>query len=216
MPPSHLERIKNAFAEGASVEQVRSYVESALAEGISPIELMKSMRDGLAECGRRYEQGQFFLSDLIMSGIIAQEVSNMLKPHLLLSGESKSLGKVVIGTVKGDIHDLGKNLVSMMLSCAGFEIIDLGVDVSSTKFVDAVEGESPTIAAMSCLLTTAMGEMRNTMDLFKERNVRKRTKILVGGRPITSDFAREIGADGYAEDAIQAVDLARNTTKGNI
>ena len=215
MPPGHLERIENAFAEGASVEQVRGYVESALAEGVSPKELMKSMRDGLAECGKKYEQGQFFLSDLIMSGILAQEVSNLLRPHLLSEGE-KSSGRVVIGTVKGDIHDLGKNLVSMMLSCAGFEISDLGVDVSPAQFVDAVEGESPTIAAMSCLLTTAMSEMRNTMDLLKARDVRKRTKILVGGRPLTTDFAKEIGADGYAEDAIQAVDLARNTVKGKV
>jgi 5-methyltetrahydrofolate--homocysteine methyltransferase len=206
-----LERIENSFAEVISVEQVKSYVEMALADRVSPIDIMQRMRDGLTKAGKKYEQGEFFLSDLIMSGILAGEVSSMLKPHLL-TWKGQSSGKIVIGTVKGDIHDLGKNLVSMMLRCAGFEVVDVGVDVPSDKFVDAVKKENPRIAAMSCLLTSTMDEMKNTMDRLEAKAIRSRAKVLVGGRPITSDFAKEIGADGYAADAIEAMNVARKLT----
>ena len=206
---SVLERIEDSFAEVSSVEQVKTLTEMALAEGISPAEIMRSMSDGLLKAGRKYEQGEFFLSELIMSGIMAQEVSNLLKPHLS-SSKNLSLGKIVIGTVKGDIHDLGKSLVSMMLSSAGFEVMDLGVDVTSEKFVEAIKKEGPRIAAMSCLLTSAMDEMKNTMSHLSEARVRSRVKVLIGGRPITNDFANEIGADGYGEDAIQALRIAKS------
>jgi 5-methyltetrahydrofolate--homocysteine methyltransferase len=117
---------------------------------------------------------------------------------------------VVIGTVKGDIHDLGKNLVSMMLSSAGFDVVDLGVDLSPERLVDAVSREKPAILAMSCLLTTAMDQMKITIYQLKEAGVREAVKVLVGGRPITMNFAKEIGADGYADDAIQALNVANN------
>ena len=203
-----LERIEASFAEVVSIEQVKSLTEKALGEGISPVKIMQSMSSGLSSAGEKYERGEFFLSELIMAGIMAQEVSNLLKP-LMTKAMISSFGKVVIGTVKGDIHDLGKNLISMMLSSAGFEVVDLGVDVASEKFVEAVEKEQPSIAAMSCLLTTAMDEMKNTMNLLQEGGVRKRVKVLIGGRPITMNFAKEIGADGYGEDAIQALDAAK-------
>jgi len=206
---SVLERIEDSFAQVSSVEQVKSLTATALVEGISPAEIMRSMSDGLAKAGRKYEKGEFFLSELIMSGIMAQEVSNLLKPHLS-SSMSESFGKIVIGTVKGDIHDLGKSLVSMMLSSAGFEVMDLGVDVTSEKFVEAVEKERPRIAAMSCLLTSAMDEMKNTMNHLIEARIRSRVKVLIGGRPITNSFAKEIGADGYGEDAIQALNVAKS------
>jgi methanogenic corrinoid protein MtbC1 len=207
-----LETIEKSFAQVAPLEQVKSYVERALSERVSPVEIMQSMSHGLAMAGRKYEQGEFFLSELIMSGIMAQEVSNMLKPHLP-SSKNQFFGKVVIATVKGDIHDLGKNLVSMMLSSAGFEVVDLGVDVPSQRLVDAVEREAPEIAAMSCLLTSAMDEMKNTMSGLEATGIRSRVKVLVGGRPITPDFAKEIGADGYGADAIEAVNAAKRTLK---
>ena len=206
---SVLERIADSFAEVTSVEEVRNLTEIALAEGISPVEIMRSMSDGLRSAGEKYEQGDFFLSELIMSGILAKEVSSMLKPHMP-SSVTSSVGKVVIGTVKGDIHDLGKNLVAMLLSSGGFDVVDLGVDVSTDKLVDAVQAYRPRIAAMSCLLTTAMNEMKATMDRLKETGARKHLKVLVGGRPITFDFAKEIEADGYGEDAIQALNAAKN------
>jgi 5-methyltetrahydrofolate--homocysteine methyltransferase len=203
-----LERIKDSFAEVRSVEDVKNLTEEALAQEISPTEIMESMSDGLRSAGQKYEQGDFFLSELIMSGIMAQEVANILRPRMPRSVAS-SLGRVVIGTVKGDIHDLGKNLVAMLLSSGGFEVVDLGVDVSADKFVDAVKASEPNVAAMSCLLTTAMDEMKNTVNKLKETGARENVKILVGGRPITPEFAREINADGYAEDAIQALNVAK-------
>jgi len=208
MEHSTLERIKNAFADVTSVEDVKELVKAALASGIQPSEIMRNMSDGLSSAGQKYERGEFFLSELIMSGIMAQEVSQLLKSHM--PNSTTSLATVVIGTVKGDIHDLGKNLVSMMLTSAGFDVVDLGVDVPADKFVEAVRARIPQIAAMSCLLTTAMNQMKETVTNLDEIGLRKNVKILVGGRPITPDFAREIRADGYGEDAIQALKVAQN------
>jgi len=207
-----LEEIERAFVEVSGLDKVRSLVELALAERIPPLEIVRRMREGLLSVGRKYETGEYFLSELIMSGIMAQELSNMLKPHLQSFGE-QVLGKVVIGTVKGDLHDIGKNLVSIMLSSAGFEILDLGVDVSTEKFIETVGKENPDIVAMSCLLTIAMDEMKGTIDELKQTESLKKVKVLVGGRPITSDFAREIGADGYGSDAIEAVKVALNALR---
>ncbi len=170
------------------------------------------MREGLSTAGRKYEQGEYFLSELIMSGIMAQELSKMLKPRL--AGErDRFLAKIAVGTVKGDLHDIGKNLVSTMLTSGGFEIIDLGVDVPSERFSEVVLKENPAIVAMSCLLTIAMDQMKSTIDHLEQAGLRKKVKVLVGGRPITSDFAREIRADGYGMDAIEAVNAAKRTLK---
>jgi len=199
-----LEKIERAFAEISGIDTVKSLIETALTENIPPFEIIQSMREGLSTVGRKYENGEYFLSELIMSGIMAQELSKILKPHLQSSGNSV-LGKVIIGTVKGDLHDIGKNLVSIMLSSVGFEIIDLGVDVPAEKFIAASGKENPDIIAMSCLLTIAMDEMKKTIDVLKQTGLRKNVKVLVGGRPITLDFAKEIGADGYGSDAIEAI-----------
>ena len=213
MQRSLVERIKDAFADVTSINEVRSLTEAALDAKISSAEIMQGMSNGLISAGEKYERGEFFLSELIMSGLMAQEVSNILKSRMS-SFTTASLGKVVICTVKGDVHDLGKNLVSMLLASAGFEVVDLGVDVSTEKFVDAVQTCGAKIAAMSCLLTTAMNEMRSTMNSLKETNACKDVKVLVGGRPITSDFAKEIGADGYGADAIQALHVAKDAIDG--
>jgi len=210
--PDILEKIESLFADVASIEQAKELTQMALDEGISPVKIMRSMTDGLTRAGRKYEEGEFFLSELIMSGIMAQEVSKMLQPHMLNSSDDR-LGKVVIGTVNGDIHDLGKNLVSMMLSCAGFEVVDLGVDVASEIFVKAVEKENPVIAAMSCLLTNAMNEMRGVIDGMEAAGVRRRVSVIVGGRPLTPGFAKEIGADWYGKDAIEGMKIARTMMK---
>jgi methanogenic corrinoid protein MtbC1 len=138
---SLLEDIERAFAEVSGVDQMKSYVQAALAEGTSPLQIIQSMRDGLSAAGRKYERGEYFLSELIMTGIMAQELSAMLKPHLQRDG-GQFLARIAIGTVQGDLHDIGKNLVSTMLSSAGFEIRDLGVDVLPEKFVVFVAGYS--------------------------------------------------------------------------
>jgi len=206
---SHLEEIERAFAEVAGVDQMRSHVDAALKEGASPMQIVESMRRGLSTAGRRYEQGEYFLSELVMSGIMAQELSAILKPYLERDG-GQYLARVAIGTVKGDLHDIGKNLVSTMLSSGGFEIRDLGTDVPPEKFVEIVQKEKPRIVAMSCLLTVAMDAMRSVMNRLAESGLRSTVKVLVGGRPITSGFVAEIGADGYGADAIEAVNAAKS------
>jgi 5-methyltetrahydrofolate--homocysteine methyltransferase len=167
------------------------------------------MRDGLSVAGRKYERGEYFLSELVMTGIMAQELSSMLKPYLQRDG-GEFLARIAIGTVQGDLHDIGKNLVSTMLSSAGFEIRDLGVDVPPEKFVQIVNNEKPRIVAMSCLLTVAMDAMKKVMGQLVESGLRSEVKVLVGGRPITPEFVEGIGADGYGEDAIEAVDVAKS------
>lgn len=207
---SPLEDIERAFAEVSGIDQVKSHFQAALAEGTSPLKILESMRQGLLTAGKKYEQGEYFLSELVMSGIMAQELSAMLKPYLQKGG-GQSLARIAIGTVKGDLHDIGKNLVSTMLSSAGFEIHDLGVDVPPEKFVEVVEKEKPSMIAMSCLLTVAMDAMKNVMDQLTASELRSQVKVLAGGRPITSDFAARIGADGYAADAIEAISVAKST-----
>jgi len=206
---SLLEDIERTFAEVSGVDQMKSYVHAALTEGTSPLQILQSMRQGLLTAGKKYEQGEYFLSELIMSGIMAQELSAMLKPYLQRDG-GQFLARIVIGTVQGDLHDIGKNLVSTMLSSAGFEIHDLGVDVAPEKFVEIVKNDKPRIVAMSCLLTVAMDTMRNVMGRLVESGFRSGVKVLVGGRPITPEFVERIGADGYGEDAIEAVDVAKS------
>jgi 5-methyltetrahydrofolate--homocysteine methyltransferase len=205
---SPLEDIERAFAEVSGIDQMKSHFQAALAEGTSPLQILESMRQGLLTAGKKYEQGEYFLSELVMSGIMAQELSVMLKPYLQ-GGRGQPLARIAIGTVKGDLHDIGKNLVSTMLSSAGFEIHDLGVDVPPDKFVEVVDKEKPNMIAMSCLLTVAMDTMKNVMDQLAESGLRSQVKVLAGGRPITSDFAARIGADGYAADAIEAVSVAK-------
>jgi 5-methyltetrahydrofolate--homocysteine methyltransferase len=206
---SLLEDVERAFAEVSGVDQMKSCVQAALAEGTSPLRIIQSMRDGLSAAGRKYERGEYFLSELIMTGIMAQELSSMLKPYLQRDG-GQFLARIVIGTVQGDLHDIGKNLVSTMLSSAGFEIRDLGVDVAPEKFVEVVKNDKPRIVAMSCLLTVAIDTMKNVMGRLVESGFRSGVKVLVGGRPITPEFVERIGADGYGEDAIEAVDVAKS------
>jgi 5-methyltetrahydrofolate--homocysteine methyltransferase len=209
MTMSLLEDVERAFADVSGVDKVKRLVEAALAEGTAPLEILQRMRTGLSAAGKKYEQGQYFLSELIMSGIMAQELSAMLKPYLPRSG-GQSLARIAIGTVKDDLHDIGKNLVSTMLSSAGFEIRDLGVDVPPEKFVEVVEKEKPSMIAMSCLLTIAMDTMKNVVDQLRESGLRRHVKVLAGGRPITPDFVADIGADGYGADAIEAVSVAKS------
>jgi len=203
-----LNGIKNMVSELAGVDDIKNVVVKALSSGVNPIDMVDAMSKGLEEVGERYEKGEYFLSELIMAGILASEIANILKPHLEKSAE-KPAGKVVIGTVKGDLHDIGKNIVIAMLSSAGFRIVDLGIDVPPENFVDAVKREKPDILGMSCLLTIAMNEMRTVIDKLKEVNLRGGIKVMVGGRPITPQFAEEIGADAYGSNAAEAVKIAK-------
>lgn len=186
-------------------EKVKDRVKKALELGASPIEIISSVRKGLEGVGERYEKREYFLMELIVAGNLASEVMSVLKPYIVHG--KKVEGKILIGTVQGDFHDIGKSLVASMTSSIGLDVIDLGVDVSAQKFVDMVRKENPNILALSTLLSIGIPEMKRVIDAIKEAGLRDRVKIIVGGRPITREYALEIGADGYGEDAIEAIKI---------
>ena len=207
-----LDKIFHAFTESSGVEEVKRLVIEALAF-TPPFDVMKKMNEGLDVVGKKYENGEFFLSELIMAGVMATEVTTILKPHLL-ARKYQSKGKVVIGTVKGDIHDIGKNIASMMLTSSGFDVEDIGVDVPVAKFVNAVRERKPNILGISCLLTIGMDEVTKVIVKLKEEGLKSEMKVLIGGRPLTSEFAATIGADGYAKDAVEGARIAEQLIGG--
>lgn len=207
-----LAEVEKAISDLADVEVVKSTVMRALKSGAKPMDVVNAMSSGLETVGSKYERGEYFLSELIMAGILSAEISKILKPYLE-SSMTEPFGKVVLATVKGDVHDIGKNIVGMMLSSAGFEVLDLGVDVPSEKIVETVREEKPDIVAMSCLLTIAMDEMKNVIDTMGRAGLRDKVRVLVGGRPVTREIAEEIGADAYASNAIEAISTAKSLIK---
>jgi 5-methyltetrahydrofolate--homocysteine methyltransferase len=183
-------------------------VQEALDAGIEPaVILNEGMIAAMREVGRRFEVGKYYVPEMLISARAMKMGLAILQPRLR-QANVQSAGKVVAGTVRGDLHDIGKNLVCMMLQGAGFEIKDLGTNVSPEKIVDAVRRDSPNIVALSALLTTTMPAMKDTIVALEQAGVRDRVKVIVGGAPITDAYAREIGADGYAADASRATTLA--------
>ncbi len=202
-----LEKIKN-YLINFDIENLKKECKEAIDKGISPIEIINSLSKGMDIVGKKYEEGEFFLSDLIMAGETMKEAMEVLKPYLKES-EVKKIGKIVIGTVRGDLHDIGKNIVATLLTAAGFEVIDLGIDVPPEKFLEAVREYKPNILGMSALLTTTMIEMENVIKELEKYSLRKDIKIIVGGAPLNEEFARKIGADAYAIDAVTGVNICR-------
>ena len=183
-------------------------VKQALRYGITPNSILNDgMIAAMAEVGQLFERGEYYVPEMLVAARAMQSGMMVLKPYLTIA-ESHPSGKVAIGTVKGDLHDIGKNLVKMMLEGAGFEVIDLGVDVNPVEFKNAVINHQVDIIAMSALITTTMPAMRPVIELLEESGLRLRVKILVGGAPLTDEFARQIGADAYAPDASLAVTSA--------
>lgn len=188
---------------------VKALVQQAIGEGVPPSEIISGyLIPAMGEVGARFERQEFYIPEMLIAARAMQTGLTVLKP-LLVEGELESAGCVVMGTVKGDLHDIGKNLVSMMLEGAGFEVIDLGVDVGPERFVEAVREEKPDIVGMSALLTTTMPAMRGTIEALIEAGLRDKVKMLVGGAPLTQSYADQIGADGYAPDAGAAVRKAK-------
>ena len=205
---SVLEDLRQSIIDGDS-PQAQELVNQALAENISAEQILN---DGLiaamAEVGRLFEEGEFFVPEMLISARAMQKGLGLLKPYLK-QADVKSAGKVAIGTVKGDLHDIGKNLVAMMLEGGGFEIQDLGDDVPVERFVEAARNGAQ-ILAMSALLTTTMVNMRSVVEAVQAAGLRDQVKIIIGGAPITQKFAESIGADGFAMDASRAVNLAHS------
>ncbi len=183
--------------------------QEALNSGIAPkVILDEGMIAAMAEVGRLFEIGEYFVPEMMVAARAMKAGLALLKPQLV-KANVKSLGKVGIGTVQGDLHDIGKNLVGIMLEGAGYEILDLGTDVSPEKFVEAVKTDKVDALALSALLTTTMPNMISTIAALEQAGMRKQVKVMIGGAPITEEYARQIGADGYAPDASRAVTLAK-------
>ena len=184
-------------------------VTEALDAGVEPaVVLNDSMVAAMAEVGRLFEQGEYYVPEMLIAARAMQAGIGLLKPLLVQAG-SKPRGKVVIGTVKGDLHDIGKNLVALMLQGSGFEVVDLGADVKPERFVDAVKTSQPHFVMMSALLTTTMLAMKDTVEALKAANLRSQVKVAVGGAPVTQRFCEEIGADFYSANATGAVTKAK-------
>lgn len=208
MATPDLKQLHDAVLSG-DAKTARSVTEQALAAKVEPLKLVQEfMVPAMSEVGRRFECNEYFVPELLLSARAMKAALELIKPLLAASG-AQPAGRVAIGTVKGDLHDIGKNLVAAMLEGGGYEIIDLGVNVTPEQFVAAVKEKNANIVAMSALLTTTMPSMRTTVDALKTAGVRKQVKVLVGGAPITQRYAEEIGADGFAESAAGAVGLAK-------
>ncbi|KXS41067.1 methylmalonyl-CoA mutase C-terminal domain-containing protein/methyltransferase cognate corrinoid proteins [Candidatus Frackibacter sp. WG12] len=205
---SKFEEIAEAVISG-EVEKVGELAQDLVDEGVKPSEIIKEgLVAGMDVVGARFKANEMFVPEVLISAKSMHAGMDVVKP-LLAEGESSSAGTVVIGTVEGDLHDIGKNLVAMMLEGAGFEVVDLGVDLSAEEFVDAVKEHNPEVLGLSALLTTTMPAMQNTIEALEEAGVRDQVKIMVGGAPVTEDFANEIGADAYASDGSASTELAR-------
>jgi len=190
-------------------DKVKKTIEQALQEGVSPTDILhKGLIAGMNVVADRFKTGQMFLPEVLAVAGAMKSGMSIVKP-LLAKEKAKSLGKIVLGTVRGDMHDIGKNLVGIMLEGAGFDVTDLGTDVRVDRFVEAVRTEHPDVVGLSALLTTTMVHMKGIVEAFEKNEIRSGVKVIVGGAPISQKYADEIRADGYARDAASAVDLVR-------
>jgi len=206
-----LSKLKDAVVS-FDIDSAQKLCKSALEKGIPAYEIViEGMAKGMDIVGQKYESGEFFLSELIMAGETMKEGMKIIQPHLKSEG-IEARGTIVIGTVQGDLHDIGKNIVAILLTASGFEVIDLGFDVSPQKFVEEVKRSKPNILGMSALLTTTMVNMDATINELKSRGLRDQVKVIIGGAPIDSAYAKKIGADAAAKDAVEGVAICKRWT----
>lgn len=189
-------------------QEAIAFVEKALGEGVDPMGLLGDANEGMKIVGQRYASEKYFIPDLVFSGEILKRIVKMLEPHLKTGEESKRLGKVIIGTVAGDIHDIGKDLVVFMLDVNGFEVIDLGIDVPAQKFVDTIKETGSKVVGLSGFLTLAYDSMKETVDAIKEAGLRDKVKIIIGGGQIDEQIKDYTGTDAYGRNAMEAVNIA--------
>lgn len=209
MNASLIEKLREAIVMG-NIEEAREYAKKALDSNLDPLKVInEGISKGLKEVGDKFGKSELFLTDLIMAGEAAKAASETLLPKIGSKKTGKSMGKIVIGTVKGDIHSIGKDIVATLLEAEGFEVINLGEDVPTEKFVEAVKKYSPDIVGLSALLTVTRPVQREVIEALKKANLRDKVKIMIGGAPTTNEWANEIGADGWAGDAISAISVAK-------
>jgi 5-methyltetrahydrofolate--homocysteine methyltransferase len=204
-----IEEIQAGIMQG-DAELVEEKVGEALDAGLEPGTILREgMVTAMGEVGRLFEEGEYFVPEMLVAARAMKAGLTILRPYLVEAGV-EPVGKVIVGTVKGDLHDIGKNLVAMMLEGGGFQIIDLGTDVSPEQFVAAAREHGAHLIGMSALLTTTMANMKGTVDALAGAGLREQVKVMVGGAPVTQSYAEQIGADGYAPDASQAVQVAKS------
>ena len=193
-----------------------AYVDEALGKGTDPEALLAEAQEGMSVVGQRFSKGEYFIPDLVFSGEILRGIVQKIEPKLKAGAgkEAKRLGKVIVGTVAGDIHDIGKDLVVFMLDVSGFEVTDLGIDVPVQKFVDAVKETGSTVVGLSGFLTLAFDSMKETVDAIKQAGLRDKVKIMIGGGQIDDQVKKYTGADAYGRDAMAAVQLAKGWIGG--
>lgn len=199
-------------------EDALRITQELLDQGAEPLEILENCRKAVEIVGEKYENGQYFMPELILTGEMLNQISKMAKAKIkdaVEEDESRYIGKVVLGTVKGDIHDIGKNIVAFMLDTNGFKVYDLGVDVPASKFVEAIKEYKPQIIGMSALLTLAFDKMKETIKAIEDAELRDQVKIMIGGAPINDQIKDYTGADGWGEDAVAAVSLAKKWMGGN-
>ncbi|MGE5842992.1 MAG: corrinoid protein [Deltaproteobacteria bacterium] len=207
----HLETIKNAVISGKHAE-IKTLVQTAVDAGLEPNTIInEALIPAMDVVGKDFGSGKIFVPEMLVSAVTMKAGVDLLKP-LLAGGQSQSRGTVIMATVKGDLHDIGKNLVTMMLEGAGFKVIDLGVDLDADKLLERVKAIQPDILGLSALLTTTMPEIQNVISELKAQGLRDKVKVMVGGAPVDRKFAEKIGADGYGANAAEAVQLARRFT----
>jgi dimethylamine corrinoid protein len=208
-----LANIASAIGKLDSPESAKTLVTDALSQGLSPTEITeKGIRRGLEIVGEKYEANEYFLSELLYAGSLVSELFDLLKPSMK-NHQQEHIGTIVLGTVKGDIHDLGKNVFKMLATSSGFEVHDLGVDVEPSSFVNEIGQAYPRILGLSALLTTALEEMRNTLDELRTAGVKTNLRVLIGGNAVKKEFGAEIGADATALDAVEGLEICKEWTK---
>ncbi len=207
-----LQQINESLQRGED-QKVAELTQQAIDAGVPPKQILnEGLLAGMDVVGRKFGAHEIFLPEVLLSARAMNAGMDLIKP-LLIAGDAPSLGKVVIGTVKGDLHDIGKNLVGIMLKGAGFEVIDLGADVAAERFVEAAEKEGASVVGLSALLTTTMTGMKDVVELVRDKGLQGKVKIVVGGAPVSEQFARDIGADAYGYDASNAVDIVKSLTR---
>lgn len=210
---AQIQELYDAILNG-NAKKAHAVTQEALAAGVEPMALIaESMVPAMDEVGRLFEAEEYFVPELLLAGRAMKSAMELIKPLLTASGQKMAV-RVVIGTVKGDLHDIGKNIVASMLEGSGFEVIDLGADVSPENFVAAVKEREPHVVCMSALLTVTMPAMKTTIEALESAGIRPKVKVLIGGAPVTSQYAKEIGADGYSENASGAVSVVKDLLKG--
>jgi 5-methyltetrahydrofolate--homocysteine methyltransferase len=207
-----LKQLGDAVIEG-NIQGIESLTQKAIDQKLTPLQIINDgLLQGMNVVGQRFKCQDMYIPEVLLSAETMKKSVTMLKP-MLVAGELGKSGLVVIGTVKGDLHDVGKNILIMLIEAAGFEVIDLGIDVADTVFTDIVKNKHPHVIGMSAMLTTTMMEMKKVIDQLKSLSLRDQVKVIVGGAPLNQEFADRIGADGYAADAVAGVDLIKALVK---